>query len=210
MPDGTAAAGELLILIPAAGAARRMRGADKLLQPVAGQPLLARLAAAASSVCSRVIVTLPPGHRARAAAVTGAGVSCLTVEDAAEGMAASLRAGVAQAGDAAGMMVLPADMPELTAADLARLAAAFQEGAAGADPAPILRAMAADGRPGNPVILPAWLFPDVARLRGDTGARDLLRAHAARVRGVALPDEHALTDLDTPEDWAAWRARQPG
>jgi hypothetical protein len=25
---------------------------------------------------------------------------------------------------------------------------------------------------------------------------------------VALPGLHAITDLDTPEDWAAWRARQ--
>jgi molybdenum cofactor cytidylyltransferase len=47
------------------------------------------------------------------------------------------------------------------------------------------------------------------RLTGDQGARDLLRAHADDVRAVVLPARHAVTDLDTPEDWANWRAANP-
>ena len=55
------------------------------------------------------------------------------------------------------------------------------------------------------MIVPARLLPEMAALRGDTGARALMQSHP--VRHVALPGRRAVTDLDTPEDWAAWRAR---
>ena len=73
------------------------------------------------------------------------------------------------------------------------------------DGASIIRATTEDGHPGHPVIFPAALLPEMAALRGDAGARDLLSRHP--VRFLALPGSRAVTDLDTPEDWAAWRAR---
>ena len=118
-------------------------------------------------------------------------------------MGASLRAGVAALpADATAVIVLLADLPEIEADDLPRLLAAHA-----ADPAAILRATAADGRPGHPVLLPAGLFPALAQAAGDTGARDLLAARPERVRPVPLPGTRAITDLDTPEAWAEWRAR---
>lgn len=188
------------ILLLAAGASARMGGADKLMLPVGGVPLLARSAQRAAATGAPVIVALPPQAPARRRALEGLGLTLLDVPDAAEGMAASIRAGVAAAGAAAGLALLPADMPDLTTEDLARLLAAF-----GRAPDAVHRATAADGRPGHPVIFPRRLFPALARLAGDTGGRALLRDEA--VRATALPGEHALTDLDTPEDWAAWRAR---
>ena len=73
-------------------------------------------------------------------------------------------------------------------------------------PGLILRATAADGTPGHPVLFPDWALPGLAALTGDSGARDLLQQHRDRTERVALPARHAVTDLDTPEDWAAWRA----
>ena len=61
------------------------------------------------------------------------------------------------------------DMPDVTAADLDRLIAAFAKSGGTA----IVRATH-DGRRGNPVILPRALFPAVAQLEGDTGARHLV------------------------------------
>jgi len=86
-------------------------------------------------------------------------------------------------------------MPDITAEDMRALAAAF-------DGARAARGAGADGTPGHPVLLPAAALSALARLSGDTGARGLVRG----ARLVALPGRHALTDLDTPEDWAAWRA----
>ena len=49
------------ILILASGFARRMRGADKVLQPVGGIPLLRRLAIAARQICDDVAADDYPG-----------------------------------------------------------------------------------------------------------------------------------------------------
>lgn len=188
------------LLLLAAGGSRRMGGRDKLLEPVAGEALIARQARAGLAAGLRVLVTLPPGAPARMAALRGLAVRIVRVADAAEGMGASIRAGVAALPEAApGVMILPADMPEIGAGDLLVLADAFA-----ATPDSVLRAAAEDGTPGHPVIFPRRLFTALARLSGDAGARALLRGED--VRPIALPGRRALTDLDTPEEWAAWRA----
>jgi CTP:molybdopterin cytidylyltransferase MocA len=46
-------------------------------------------------------------------------------------------------------------------------------------------------------------------LSGDEGAKRILSQEASRVHLVPLADDRALVDLDTPEDWAAWRAKHP-
>lgn len=180
-----------------------MRGGDKLLERIAGKPLLrVMLQRAARATDGPVLCTLPGPDHPRAACLDGLKVLPVFVADAAEGMGASIRAGVAALPDGCdAVMILPADLPELTEVDLARMLSVQA-----AQPGAILRAIDCDGRPGHPVVFPADLFASLAACRGDTGARDLLRDHAGRVVTVPLPDRHATTDLDTPEDWAAWRA----
>ena len=193
----------VVILILAAGASSRMRGGDKLLELVDGTPQLVRITRFAGETGAKVLVlvALPPDRPARSAAIAGL-AEALPVPDAATGMAASIRAGVAKASDAEGLMILPADMPELTTADLAAVLAAFAR-----TPDQICRGASASGTAGHPVIFPARDFPALAALQGDTGARSVLQAEAARISLIALPDQHALTDLDTPEDWAIWRGK---
>ena len=193
----------LAILILAAGSATRMRGGDKLLEPIDGQPLLRRQAEMALALTPQVIVTHRNPDPERRAALDGLSLHLVPVLDAAEGMAASLRAGAAKALalDAAGLMILPGDMPELTRADLGLLIAAFNQ-----NPENIHRATAADGRPGHPVLIPRDLIPELSLLTGDEGAKSMLARHKSRVRLHPLPENHARTDLDTPEDWASWRA----
>ncbi|SER43141.1 CTP:molybdopterin cytidylyltransferase MocA [Tranquillimonas rosea] len=186
------------LLLLAAGAGARMRGRDKLLEEIDGVPLLRRQAEAACSTGAPVIVALPRDAPARVAALDGMPVSRVEVEDAASGMAASLVAACAAAPEARGVMIVLCDMPELTGADLSALIAGW-------DGEAILRAAAEDGTPGHPVIFPADLRPELLALRGDTGARDVLRRHAGRIVTMPLPGRRAVTDLDTPEAWEAWR-----
>lgn len=189
------------ILLLAAGASARMAGRDKLLELVAGRPLLRERAEVALATGAPVFVTLPPraGFPDRWAALDGLSLTRVPVPRHADGLSASLAAGVtALPPEAPGVVVLLADMPEITADDLAALVANW-------DGRAIHRAAGAEGTPGNPVLFPATDFAVLAALSGDRGARDLLRAEAGRTRLVPLPGAHALTDLDTPEDWARWR-----
>jgi molybdenum cofactor cytidylyltransferase len=195
-------------ILLAAGAARRMGGRDKLLEPVAGRPILRAVAEAArASQADRVIAVLAPGAEARRAALEGLALDIVEAPDWAEGMAASLRAGLASVStEAEAVVILLADMPEVTAGHIDRLIAAFdpEEGRE------ICRAVSASGVPGHPVLFGRRFFESLAQLTGDRGARDLLRDAPDFVTDVPTPGEGAAVDLDTPEDWAAWRAGQPG
>lgn len=191
------------ILILAAGASARMRGRDKLVEPVAGQPLLRRIATAAMATGQPVLVTLPPGAVLRRAALSGLGVTTVTVDDATSGMAASIRAGVAALpGHATALLVMLADMPEIGTDDITALLDAHD----GNPGAPILRAAATGGEPGHPVLFPSRFFRQLRSLTGDTGARTILSDPSVPVHLIPLPGRRAVTDLDTPEDWDRWRS----
>jgi molybdenum cofactor cytidylyltransferase len=181
-----------------------MAGRDKLLEPVGEEPILRRTARIAAATGVPVIVVLPPDRPLRAQALAGLGVLQVIAAEAALGMAASLKAGLhaAMAQNARTVMILPADMPSFTTEALAALLAEAK-----AHPDAILRGTTADGRMGHPALFPADLFPALLALSGDEGGRSVLAAQKARIHPVALPGDMAVLDLDTPEDWAAWRAR---
>ena len=193
-------------LVLAAGASRRMRGRDKLMEPVAGVPVLRRVVEAAlASRADRVLVVLPPDAQARRGALAGSAAEIVVAQDAAEGMAASLGAGMRALGEATdAVVILLADMPETEAAGIDRLIAAFDP----EERREICRAVAEDGTPGHPVLFGRRFFEALAGLSGDRGARDVVTASPEFIADVAMAGRAPLVDLDTPEDWAAWRAAQ--
>ena len=196
-----APAPRVAILILAAGFGRRMNGADKLMKLVDDMPLLRRTALRAILSGHDVLVTVPGPDHPRATLLAPMALTLVPVPDNAEGMAASLRRGVAALPEACdAVMVVPADMPELTLADFARVIRVFQT-----DPdRRLTRGASADGRPGHPVLFPRRLFGVLQGLTGDQGARQIVEAEGDAVTIVALEGEHALVDLDTPEAWDAW------
>ncbi|MDP3264432.1 MAG: nucleotidyltransferase family protein [Tabrizicola sp.] len=194
------------IAILAAGASSRMRGRDKLLEPIAGMPLIRRVAEAAVATGQPVYVMLPANDTRRRAALDGLSVLVISVQDAERGMSRSLMRAVhtatlRSAAATDGLMVLPADMPGLTPAALTLMVVAFLSA-----PTLVHRATDASGQPGHPAIFPKDLWPALAALDGDEGGRAVLRQHQARVRLTPLPGDMATLDLDTPEAWAAYRA----
>ena len=129
------------ILILAAGQSKRMRGADKMLEDAAGQPLLRRQVMMAADTGQPVFVALPKGDAGRRAAIAGFDMTIIRCADAAEGLSGSLRNSVAQLPDAPAFMVLLADLVALETSDLRKVIAARD-----ADPdALIWRGATADG-----------------------------------------------------------------
>ncbi len=202
----------IVTFIPAAGASSRMRGRDKLLEPVMGQPVLRRVAETAlAAKLGPVIVGLRPGNRARRKALRNLPVEIVEVPDASDGMSATLRAGARPARDAIkaaypagcdneyfGMLVLLPDMPGIETVDLIALGHAFQS-----QGGPFVRAVTKDGRPGHPVIFPDFSLTEFENLGGDKGAASIL--DKVNLLEVPLAGDRAIRDLDTPEDWSTWR-----
>ncbi|WP_160011915.1 NTP transferase domain-containing protein [Rhizobium sp. 18055] len=185
-------------VILAAGRASRMGegGPHKLLAEFDGVPLIRRcaLAALASGVAAVAVVT---GYRRSdiEAALEGLHLACVHNEHYASGMASSLIAGFSAepAIHADGIMVMLADMPAVSTADLDALLAAFRQSGGEA----IVRAVCG-GKRGNPVILPRALYGAVRRLEGDVGARYVIEESGMPVVGVDI-GVGAHLDVDTPD-----------
>jgi molybdenum cofactor cytidylyltransferase len=112
----------------------------------------------------------------------------------AEGMGATLRAGVASLpSDAAGAFVFLGDMPLIPPAILPTLAEALAAGAPAAAPRHA-------GQRGHPVLFGAALFPQLRALVGDAGARDVLRGLGGSLALVETDDPGVLIDIDRPGD----------
>lgn len=193
---------DLPAVLLAAGASSRMRGTDKLLETVDGMPLLRRQAARLRAATrGPVIITLPPTPHPRDAALDGLEVEVLRVADSTHGMNASLSTGIKALPPALAALVALADMPDLETSDYARILSAVDH-----SPTRIWRATTKDGKPGHPIAFHHDLWPELAALTGDTGGRRVVAAHTNVTRFIPLPGKRARIDLDTPEDWAAWRA----
>jgi CTP:molybdopterin cytidylyltransferase MocA len=183
-------------LLLAAGAGRRM-GGPKALVELGGEPLVRRaLRVLADGGCDPLTVVLG----ARAADVVplvGDRARIVVADDWAEGMGASLRAGLA-ALDGDAVVVHLVDLPGVTPEAIARLVAL------GA-PSALARA-AYGGAPAHPVLLGRDHWPAVAEgAHGDQGARAYLKAHEVTLvecGDVAHPD-----DVDTPDALAEMNLR---
>ncbi|WP_415920390.1 nucleotidyltransferase family protein [Tateyamaria sp. SN6-1] len=189
------------ILILAAGASSRMRGTDKLTLPVRGVPLLRHQIDTAQHVSRDVRVALPPAPHPRYALARTA--RQIPVPNAADGLSASLRQLIdTLESHHSHAMILLADLPELTPDDLRQV----MDGPHTAPDALIWRGATQEGKPGHPLVLSSALFGDFATLTGDNGGQSIIARHTQQTHLIPLPGQRARRDLDTPEDWADWRA----
>lgn len=204
--EGGAAAPQrpvIAAVLLAAGSSSRMRGRDKLLEPVDGAPLLQRVATQlVQSGVDEIVCVSRPEDAARREALASLSLTHVENPLAAEGMATSISKGIATLStkvDAA--IVVMGDMPEIASADIDRLIAAFDP----EEDRSIIRAVTPEGVPGHPVLFGRRFFEVLRNLDGDRGARAIVAEHPEFVVDVALAGQSAVTDLDTPEAWSEWQ-----
>ncbi|MEN0087600.1 MAG: nucleotidyltransferase family protein [Pseudomonadota bacterium] len=182
MADETAVAGVLL----AAGRAKRMAGASKVLALFEGEPLVRRQAKRLiASLCDKVVVVTGHEHQRVADVLAELTVHIIHNDDYLQGMGTSIAAGAGALEDKA-LLLTFADMPELTTDHFNTIIQSWN----GKN---IVRG--ADGdKPGHPILFPAFHLNDLRALQGDFGAKNLVRDATLVDIGVA-----ATLDVDTPE-----------
>ncbi|RAI29681.1 nucleotidyltransferase family protein, partial [Rhodoplanes serenus] len=204
--DAAEPARRLAAVVLAAGRSTRMGGPNKLLAEIGGRPLV-RIAveAALASRARPVVVVTGHQHEAVAAALAGLPVSLVHNPDHAEGLSTSVRTGIAAVpDDAEGAVVCLGDMPQVGSGLIDRLIAAFDPEKGALIVIPTIA-----GQRGNPVVWSRRFFPELGRLTGDVGARNLIAAYQEAVAEVAA-DPAAATDVDTPEALATVKATLEG
>jgi molybdenum cofactor cytidylyltransferase len=180
-------------IVLAAGAASRFGSAKQLVR-IGDRPLLSLIAGRAAEVVGQALIVVLGARAAELAPLLKHSAAAVVVNrDWSEGLASSIRAGVARLPPACtGVMLLLADQACVTAEDLRRLAGAWRR-------QPLCVAAAQYGATcGVPAIFPRHLFGQLSELRGDSGARQLLKRHADQLVRVRMPS--AAFDLDTPDD----------
>lgn len=190
-------AGGVAIVLLAAGQGSRY-GASKLELELGGTALVRRAAQRALGAGARVIVVTGAHAERIAALLAGLHVTIAFNPDWALGMGHSIASGMAQLRQlqpaARAVLIALADQYRIGSAQFAALCERHA-----ADPERIIAA-ACGTAVGAPCLFPRAYFDLLSGLRGCSGAQAVLRAHAAEV--VAVPMPEAAFDIDTPQDYA--------
>jgi molybdenum cofactor cytidylyltransferase len=189
-------------VVLAGGQSARMEGRNKLLLPVAGEPLVRRTVRTVlqAGVQETVVVT---GHQARDVMRVLVDLP-VTIQPNllhAEGQMRSVAAGVAalaRATDA--ILVCPGDMGLLCVDDLRELLAVFAAH-------PEHSIVRYQGERGNPIVFAAAYAPEVAAGRRLIGCRKLAGQYPDETWYHEVQHERFSTDVDTPDDYRRLLAR---
>ena len=123
------------------------------------------------------------------------GARIIECDDAHEGMGRSLSCGVRANPYAAAWVVALGDMPALRTETIVAVASSLEHGTAISIPV-------CNGQRGHPVGFAARFGPELSGLRGDAGARAVIKAHPGSVSELPVDDKGIFTDIDTREDLA--------
>jgi molybdenum cofactor cytidylyltransferase len=181
------------VVLLAAGGSRRF-GAPKQIARFGPDSLLRRMALVALAAAPRGCVVVLGARASRMSReLSGLDVRTAINRHWRSGLGSSLAAGIAALpADARAALVLLADQAAVGPAELELLCAAWR-----ASPRAIVASRS--GRVlGPPAIFPRRYFPELRRLRGDQGARRLLRGRTRTV--VAMEMAAAAADIDRRAD----------
>jgi molybdenum cofactor cytidylyltransferase len=183
-----------------AGRSRRMAPHNKLLvTDKSGKPMIARVIDNVLSSNARPILVVT-GHQADQVehALGGRPVRYVHAQDYAEGLSASLKAGIAAVPpECAAALVCLGDMPLVTGRMIDRLLSMYDPDEGRLIVLPTFR-----GKQGNPMLWDRRFFPEILQISGDSGARFLIGKHTDRVCEVEMADDAVLRDFDTTESLA--------
>jgi molybdenum cofactor cytidylyltransferase len=199
---GTDGDREVAAIILAAGRSTRMGGPNKLLAELGGKPLVRIVTEQALASKARGVIVVT-GHQAELVekALHGLDVKFVRNPDFAQGLASSVKAGIAAVpDDADGAVICLGDMPMISAQLIDHLIDAFAP-----DRGNLIAVPVSDGRRGNPVLWSRRFFNELMTLDGDIGARHLIAKHNEAVSEVPVEGFGAFLDIDTPQALEAAR-----
>jgi CTP:molybdopterin cytidylyltransferase MocA len=189
------------VVLAAGRGVRFGTGLPKQLVPLAGRPLAAYAVDAAVAGGLTPLVVVVSDDRVETALAAAGPIRFVRNADPDRGISSSLRVALrALEADAEvdGVVVGLADQPLVGADAYRRVARAYDDGAR-------LAVATYGGNRGNPVLVAREHWPEALALRGDEGARVLLR----RLGALEVPCDGTgePADVDTPDALAALAAR---
>jgi molybdenum cofactor cytidylyltransferase len=185
-------------VVLAAGASTRM-GAQKLLLPLGGEPIVRRTV---RQICDtgvdEVLVIVGHEHENVLEALKGLAIRYALNEMYQEGMGSSFRTAVEHLGGSDAAMFALADQPFVTTKEYRAVLDTFLQHA------PAIVSVRYGDVTAPPHMFSKELFPELAQL--EHGARPVLERHSDCRIVLQFPAE-LLQDIDTPEDYEVAKRR---
>lgn len=181
-------------VILASGIGQRF-GANKLLAQYNGQPLVQHILDISENIfCERVIVTR---HKEIASLCQRRRLNYLLHNQPYLNDTVRLGTAYIEASQAniQGLLFATADQPLLKQHTLIKICQSFMQ-----QPQKIHR-LYYNATPGNPVIFPLQLLPELKTLPQDKGGSVLIKKYPELVISVQAQEEYELFDVDTQKDW---------
>ncbi len=199
MSDAEGSALDVVGIVPAAGRSTRI-GSPKPLLDAGGVTFLDRVTTALreGGVSSTLIGVRDSGGPVHAAALR-TGATVFVPDDVELGPIATVRTALhmlSAENATAGILLLPVDMPLVTARTVRALLEAFQA----APDAPLVLPVQG-GRDGHPVLFARVLFPELLDPTLEGGARTITRRHRSAARKVPVEDRGIHLDIDSLPDY---------
>ena len=180
-------------LVLAAGLSRRMGTRNKLVEKINGKPLLAQCVdtVLAANVDSLTLVT---GHEATIIQETLADrpINYVHNPNYTDGLASSLKAGLAALPPCDAFIVCLGDMPDIQTADIQKLISAYDR-----EEGRLICLPVVNGKRGNPVLWDHAFANEMLNLTGDQGAKPLMHENEDVICEVAIDHAGPLSDIDT-------------
>lgn len=195
---------DFAVIVLAAGRSQRMGARNKLLEPVAGKPLLAHALETIGTLAPGELIVVT-GHERGPVENLASGYAARLVHNASyrEGMGTSLACGAGAVNDRAkGVFIHLGDVPFVSASTYQALASAL---AAERNRAIEVFVPVHGGARGHPVLFRREVLPRLCELRGDEGARRVIGEH--RCLEVNVSDPNIARDIDTAADLVAVTSR---
>lgn len=185
-------------ILLAAGFSRRFGSADKLLQRLPnGRPIALASAENLIKAIPSSIAVLRQDNTDLAKLLVNAGLDVIFCgehdQEMADSLATAIRysANLESASD--GVVIALADMPYIQPATINRVATQLSAGASIVIPT-------YQGQRGHPVGFSMKFRSELESLKGDEGARSIIKRHSDEVCFCDSDDAGILVDIDTPED----------
>jgi molybdenum cofactor cytidylyltransferase len=190
---------KIACVVLAAGMAKRFGSTKQLakLGPLGESLVQTAVNTANESKASYVLLVLGYDASAITAELKLGRAQIVFNKDFESGMSSSVRAAVSNLpGDCAGAIFMVADQPNVTPEVLNRLIVQFS--ASRSFERARIFALSHNGEPKNPVLISSDLFPELLKLKGDIGAREIIRSRPGEVFLIEMGESDIFTDIDTP------------
>ena len=184
-------------IILAAGQSKRMLNDNKLLIKINKKTMLERMVTTSlNSSADNTVLVLGYQSDIMQEIVNDKNIITTVNQDFAKGLSSSLQCGIsALPDDCDAAIIILADMPSIESTVIDNIINSFNPKKNNSIIIPTF-----NNKKGNPILLDRKFFPDILRVKGDMGAKDIIVNNKDSILEVPQKNSAVLNDIDTKED----------